>query len=148
MSHPKIARDEESRIGRDITTSAKIEHSWLIAVTPIRRVIRSIYTLRYLRDPQLERNVHRTQNRIESYQQLSSTIAQVGGKKELTGRTDIENWNERIADAKSKRLLQRKLHHRCRRQDRETKNAELSPGVCFLRRCLSATAQRRLTVCC
>ena len=52
--------------------------------------MRSIYTLRYLRDPQLERNVHRSQNRIESYHQLRSTIAQVGGKKELTGRTDIE----------------------------------------------------------
>jgi TnpA family transposase len=42
------------------------------------------------RDPQLERNVHRSQNRIESYHQLRSAIAQVGGKKELTGRTDIE----------------------------------------------------------
>ena len=48
------------------------------------------YTLRYLRNPQLERNVHRSQNRIESYHQLRSAIAQVGGKKELTGRTDIE----------------------------------------------------------
>ncbi|MBU2721242.1 transposase, partial [Acidithiobacillus ferridurans] len=47
-------------------------------------------SLRYLRDPQLERNVHRSQNRIESYHQLRSAIAQVGGKKELTGRTDIE----------------------------------------------------------
>ncbi|OOW86836.1 transposase [Xanthomonas campestris pv. vitiswoodrowii] len=54
------------------------------------KLVRSIYTLRYLRDPQLERNVHRSQNRIESYHQLRSTIAQVGGKKELTGRTDIE----------------------------------------------------------
>jgi hypothetical protein len=34
--------------------------------------------------------VHRSQNRIESYHQLRSTIAQVGGKKELTGSTDIE----------------------------------------------------------
>jgi hypothetical protein len=48
------------------------------------------YTLRYLRDPQLQRNVHRSQNRIESYHQLRAAIAQVGGKKELTGRTDIE----------------------------------------------------------
>jgi len=46
--------------------------------------------LRHLRDPQLQRNVHRSQNRIESYHQLRSAIAQVGGKKELTGRTDIE----------------------------------------------------------
>ena len=43
-----------------------------------------------VRDPQLERNVHRSQNRIESYHQLRTTIAQVGGKKEMTGRTDIE----------------------------------------------------------
>src|ERR1700690_1614404 len=54
------------------------------------KLIRSIYTLRYLRDPQLERTVHRSQNRIESYHQLRAAIAQVGGKKELTGRTDIE----------------------------------------------------------
>lgn len=40
--------------------------------------------------PQLERNVRRSQIRIESYRQLRSAIAQVGGKKELTGRTDIE----------------------------------------------------------
>jgi len=64
---------------------------------PIRRalfefdkLVRSLYTLRYLRDPQLERIVHRSQNRIESYHQLRAAIAQVGGKKELTGRTDIE----------------------------------------------------------
>ena len=34
--------------------------------------------------------MHRSQNRIESYHQPRSTIAQVGGKKELTGRTDHE----------------------------------------------------------
>ena len=37
-----------------------------------------------------QRNVHRSQNRIESYHQLRSVIAQVGGKKELTGQTDID----------------------------------------------------------
>uniref|UniRef100_UPI001F01227C Tn3 family transposase n=1 Tax=Xenorhabdus sp. Sc-CR9 TaxID=2584468 RepID=UPI001F01227C len=60
------------------------------AIFEYDRLIRSLYTLRYLRDPQLERNVHRSQNRLESYHQLRSSIAQVGGKKELTGRTDIE----------------------------------------------------------
>jgi TnpA family transposase len=60
------------------------------AIFEFDKLIRSIYTLRYLRNPQLGRNVHRSQNRIESYHQLRSTIAQVGGKKELTGRTDIE----------------------------------------------------------
>ena len=52
------------------------------------KLIRSIYTLR---DPQLQRNVHRSQNCIESYHQLRSAIAQFGGKKELTGRTDIKS---------------------------------------------------------
>lgn len=60
------------------------------AIFEFDKLIRSIYTLRYLCDPQMQRNVHRSQNRIESYHQLRSTIAQVGGKKELTGRTDIE----------------------------------------------------------
>lgn len=54
------------------------------------KLIRTIYTLRYLRDPQLQRDVNRSENRIESYHQLRSTIAQVNGKKELTGRTDLE----------------------------------------------------------
>ena len=60
------------------------------AIFEFDKLIRSIYTLRYLRDPQLQRSVHRSQNRIEAYHQLRSVIAQVGGKKELTGRTDIE----------------------------------------------------------
>ena len=60
------------------------------AIFEFDKLIRSLYTLRYLRDPQLQRNVHRSQNRIESYHQLRSAIAQVGGKKELTGRTDIQ----------------------------------------------------------
>ena len=48
------------------------------------RLVRSIYTLKYLRDPQLERNIRRSQNRVESYHQLRAAIAKVGGKKELT----------------------------------------------------------------
>ena len=54
------------------------------------KLIRSIYTLQYLRDPQLQRNVHRSQNRIEAYHQLRSGIAQVSGRKELIGRTDLD----------------------------------------------------------
>ena len=60
------------------------------AILEFDKLIRSIYTLRYARDPRLQRNIHRSQNRIESYHQMRSAIAQVGGKKELTGRTDIE----------------------------------------------------------
>jgi len=54
------------------------------------KLIRSIYTLRYLRDPQLQRDVHRSENRIESYHQLRATVAKVNGRKELSGRTDLE----------------------------------------------------------
>jgi TnpA family transposase len=53
------------------------------------KLIRSIYTLNYLQDPSIARNAHRSQNRIESYHQLRGAIAQAGGKKQLTGRTDI-----------------------------------------------------------
>src|ERR1035438_2750162 len=40
------------------------------AIFEFDKLIRSIYTLRYLRYPQLQRNVHRSQNRIESYHRL------------------------------------------------------------------------------
>lgn len=50
------------------------------------RLVRSIYTLKYLRDPQLERNIRRSQNRIESYQQLRVAVVNLGGKKDLTGK--------------------------------------------------------------
>jgi len=60
------------------------------AIFEYDKLIRSIYTIRYLRDPKLQRDVHRSENRIESYHQLRGTIAQVNGKKELTGRTDLD----------------------------------------------------------
>ncbi len=54
------------------------------------RLIRTIYALRYLRDPHLLRNVHRWQNRIEAYHQLRSALAQADGKRELIGRTELD----------------------------------------------------------
>ena len=60
------------------------------AIFEFDKLVRSIYTLRYLRDPQLQRNVHRSQNRIESYHQLRAFIAEVSGKKHLTGRPDLD----------------------------------------------------------
>lgn len=60
------------------------------AVFEYDRLVRSIYTLKYLREPQLERNIRRSQNRVESYHQLRAAVAKVGGKKELTGKNDIE----------------------------------------------------------
>jgi TnpA family transposase len=53
------------------------------------KLIRSIHTLRYMRDPQIQKNTHRSQNRIESYHALRAAISQVGGRKQLAGRTDI-----------------------------------------------------------
>ena len=41
-------------------------------------------------NPQLQQQVQRAQNRIESYHQLRATIAQIGGKKKLSGKTDLE----------------------------------------------------------
>jgi TnpA family transposase len=60
------------------------------AIFEFDKLIRSICTLRYLRDPQLQRNVHRSQNRIEGYYQLRSVLAQVSGRKELIGHTDLD----------------------------------------------------------
>lgn len=41
-------------------------------------------------DPKLQQQVQRSQNRIESYHQLRAAIAEVDGKKQLIGKTDIE----------------------------------------------------------
>jgi len=60
------------------------------AIFEFDKLIRSTYTLQYLRDPQLQRNVHRSQNRIEAYHQLRSVLAQVSGRKELIGHTDLD----------------------------------------------------------
>lgn len=54
------------------------------------KLIRSIYTLNYLLKPEIKHHVHHSQNRIEQYHQLRAVIANVGGKKELTGKTDID----------------------------------------------------------
>ncbi len=52
--------------------------------------MRSLYTLEYIRSPNLQRDVHRSQNRIEAYHQLRSTIAQVAGRKQLIGNTELD----------------------------------------------------------
>ena len=58
---------------------------------PAADVCRSLHhTLNYFRDAQLQRDVHRSQNRLEAYHQLRSAIAQVGGRKQLAGRTDLD----------------------------------------------------------
>ena len=54
------------------------------------KLIRSIYTLKYLQDRKLQRDVHRSQNRVESYHQLRAAIATAYGKKQLSGKGDRE----------------------------------------------------------
>lgn len=79
------------------------------AIFALDKLIRSIYTLRYLRDPQLERNVHRSQNRLESYHQLRSSIAQVGGKERIDRSHRHRNRDQqpvRPADRQRDHLLQ------------------------------------------
>ena len=51
------------------------------AIFEFDKLIRSIYTLRYLRDPQLERTVHRSQNRIESYHQLRAASLRLAARR-------------------------------------------------------------------
>ena len=60
------------------------------AIFEYDKLIRSIYTLKYLQDRKLQRDVHRSQNRVESYHQLRSAIATAYGKKQLSGRGDRE----------------------------------------------------------
>ena len=60
------------------------------AIFEYDKLIRSIYTLKYFQDRKLQRDVHRSQNRVESYHQLRAVIASVYGKKQLIGKSDRE----------------------------------------------------------
>jgi hypothetical protein len=60
------------------------------AVFEYDKLIRSIYTLKYMMDTKLQKTVDKSQNRIESYHQLRAAISKVGGKKQLYGKTDID----------------------------------------------------------
>ena len=60
------------------------------AVFEYDKLVRSIYTLQYIRSPKLQRDVHRSQNRIEAYHQLRSTIAQIAGRKQLIGNSELD----------------------------------------------------------
>jgi TnpA family transposase len=67
----------------------KQEHRTQEALFEFDKLIRSIYTLKYLLDPTIHSNTHCSQNRLEQYHQLRGAIAQAYGKKQLIGRTDI-----------------------------------------------------------
>lgn len=60
------------------------------AIFEYDKLIRSIYTMKYLQNRKLQRDVHRSQNRVESYHQLRAAIATVYGRKQLIGRGERE----------------------------------------------------------
>jgi TnpA family transposase len=60
------------------------------AIFEYDKLIRSIYILKYLQDRKMQRDVHRSQNRLESYHQLRAVIATTYGKKQLIGKNDRE----------------------------------------------------------
>ncbi len=60
------------------------------AIFEYDKLIRSIYTLRYLQNRKMQRDIHCSQNRVESYHQLRAAIASAYGKKQLSGRGDRE----------------------------------------------------------
>ena len=60
------------------------------AIFEYDKLIRSIYTLKYFQDRKLQRYIHRSQNRVESYHQLRAAIATAYGKKQLSGKGDRE----------------------------------------------------------
>jgi TnpA family transposase len=60
------------------------------AIFEYDKLIRSIYTLKYFQDRTMQRDIHRSRNRIEAYHQLRAVIASAYGKKQLMGKSDRE----------------------------------------------------------
>ena len=79
----------QSNIVRKLSTYPS-EHKICKALIEFDNIIRSIYTLNYFIDPDIHKNVHRSQNRVESYHGLRTALAEAYGKKQLLGKTDIE----------------------------------------------------------
>lgn len=79
---------KQSTLIKKLCTYAQ-ENQTRQALFEFDKLIRSIHTLKYFLDPKIQRNTHRSQNRVESYHQLRGAIAQAYGKKQLIGRTDI-----------------------------------------------------------
>lgn len=84
-----IKETTQSTIVRKLSTYPR-ENKICKALIEFDNIIRSIYTLNYFIDPDIHKNVHRSQNRLESYHELRGAIAEAYGKKQLIGKTDIE----------------------------------------------------------
>ena len=72
------------------------ENKYRKGIFELDKLIRSIYTLEYMIDFDLQKKVHKSQNKIEEYHKLRAIIARVGGRKKLYGKTalDIEVSNQ------------------------------------------------------
>lgn len=102
----QLILEEKENINRIVATLAlkEISQSMLVqklcaqpknhatrnAIFEYDKIIRSIYTLRCILDPTILENVHRSQNRVESYHGLRAAIAKITGRKALLGQTDLE----------------------------------------------------------
>ena len=102
----QLILDEKDNIDRIVATLAlkDISQSILIkklcllpftnktrkAVFEFNKLRQSIYILKCILEPQILIDVHRSQNRVESYHTLRAAIAKAGGRKALLGRTDLE----------------------------------------------------------
>ena len=79
------------------------------AIFEFDKLIRSIYTLRYLRNPQLQRNVQRSQNRLEILPSIACSY-RPGRRQEGTHRQDRHRDRDqqpvREADRERDHLLQ------------------------------------------
>ncbi len=67
----------------------KQAHKTREALYEMDKIVRNNQILEYLLDPNMISITHRSQNRLESYHQLRSDIAQAYGKKYLIGKTDL-----------------------------------------------------------
>jgi TnpA family transposase len=101
----KLIEDEADNLERIIATlgSGEVSQASLIkklctykqeyktraALYEMDKLVRSNQILQYLIDPNIISTTHRSQNRLEAYHQLRSTISQAYGKKHLIGKTDL-----------------------------------------------------------
>jgi TnpA family transposase len=82
-----LKKNTQSNIIRKL--SSYKSNDTLKALIELDKIVMSLYMLDYIDDEAMRKCVHRSLNRGESYHQLRSAIAKVGGRK-LVGRTETE----------------------------------------------------------
>lgn len=82
-----LKENTQSNIVRKLSSNKS--NDTMRALIELNKIIMSLYLLDYVDDEEMRQCVHRSLNRGESYHQLRSAIAKIGGKK-LIGKTDID----------------------------------------------------------